>query len=502
MERNRQSAIAVITCLVVVHLCTPAPAKTLFVDDDANGLGNGSSWDDAYRYLQDALADASSLKTTVEIRVARGTYRPDQSLAHPEGTRDRLASFVLADDVAVKGGFAGVNAADPDARDTVVYETILSGDLAGDDIPVLDPCDLLTERTRGENSLAIVRAWSCSRSAALDGCTITGGSAIGIDGRTAGGSGLYLHGSTDAPSSPSIRNCTFIANHGAGGGAVHASQGGPEFVNCLFIGNVSVGVGAAIYAHPADCTSGACQFVVKGCAFVDNHAADKGGALHVADGTGSLIENCMFARNSSARGGAVFVDSGGGRVADCLFLYNVASDAGGAFYFATRLTMVSCSFWRNMAPRGRAIACLSPLYKGVGPVAKITNMILRDGGDEIHVVDAAQMDATYSSIQGGWPGEGNIDVDPLFADPVDWQADMPYDPNDPWSVGDYHLKSQAGRWDPNSQSWVVDDVTSPCIDAGDPNSPVGDEPQPNGGRINMGAYGGTAEASKSRFDGS
>jgi len=59
------------------------------------------------------------------------------------------------------------------------------------------------------------------------------------------------------------------------------------------------------------------------------------------------------------------------------------------------------------------------------------------------------------------------------------------------------LKSQAGRWDSDSQSWVVDDVTSPCIDAGDPGTPVGLEPLPNGGIINMGAYGGTAEASKS-----
>ncbi|MBN2132554.1 MAG: hypothetical protein JW741_23840 [Sedimentisphaerales bacterium] len=62
---------------------------------------------------------------------------------------------------------------------------------------------------------------------------------------------------------------------------------------------------------------------------------------------------------------------------------------------------------------------------------------------------------------------------------------------------DYHLKSQAGRWDPVSEAWVIDDVTSPCIDAGAPNSPVADEPEPNGARINLGAYGGTAEASKS-----
>ena len=63
--------------------------------------------------------------------------------------------------------------------------------------------------------------------------------------------------------------------------------------------------------------------------------------------------------------------------------------------------------------------------------------------------------------------------------------------------GDYHLKSQAGRWDPISQIWIQDDVTSQCIDAGDPTSPIGLEPSPNGNRINMGAYGGTTEASKS-----
>jgi len=107
----------------------------------------------------------------------------------------------------------------------------------------------------------------------------------------------------------------------------------------------------------------------------------------------------------------------------------------------------------------------------------------------------------YSNIAGGWPGEGNIDADPCFVDPGYWDANgTPDDPNDDFFVaGDYHLRSQAGRWDPNSQSWVQDDVTSPCIDAGDPNSPIGYEPFANGGRINMGAYGGTLEASKSYF---
>ena len=59
------------------------------------------------------------------------------------------------------------------------------------------------------------------------------------------------------------------------------------------------------------------------------------------------------------------------------------------------------------------------------------------------------------------------------------------------------MKSVAGRWDPNTNDWVIDANTSLCIDAGNPGCQVGSEPMPNGNRINMGAYGGTATASKS-----
>jgi hypothetical protein len=98
----------------------------------------------------------------------------------------------------------------------------------------------------------------------------------------------------------------------------------------------------------------------------------------------------------------------------------------------------------------------------------------------------------------GW-GVGNIDTDPLFARADYWDPNgTPADANDDfWVAGDYHLKSQAGRWDPELQQWVADDITSPCIDAGNDSAEWTNEPQPNGGRINMGAYGGTAEASMS-----
>lgn len=126
-------------------------------------------------------------------------------------------------------------------------------------------------------------------------------------------------------------------------------------------------------------------------------------------------------------------------------------------------TLTNCTIARN----GRA---------GVaGGTPTIANCIIYFNAVSITGTPAG---VTYSDIQGNWPGVGNLDADPQFAD-------------------DYHLKSAAGRWDPLTASWIQDNTTSPCIDAGDPSLPVLAEPAPNGGRINLGAYGGTAEASKS-----
>lgn len=63
--------------------------------------------------------------------------------------------------------------------------------------------------------------------------------------------------------------------------------------------------------------------------------------------------------------------------------------------------------------------------------------------------------------------------------------------------GDFHLKSKVGCWKPKVKTWVEDKVHSPCMDASDPKDDWSNEPQPHGGRVNMGAYGNTREASKS-----
>jgi len=115
-------------------------------------------------------------------------------------------------------------------------------------------------------------------------------------------------------------------------------------------------------------------------------------------------------------------------------------------------------------------------YTGSEP--DISNCIVWNNSDD----DLFQCQGRYSCIERGSEGEGNVIDDPLFVDP---------------DSGDYHLRSERGRYWPEYDIWVLDKITSPCIDGGDPNADYSNEPTPNGGRINMGAYGGTMEASMS-----
>jgi len=109
----------VVILLAVALACQAAAGVTIYVDDNATGLNDGSSWENAYPDLQDALAVAAY---NDDIRVGQGTYKPTSS-------SDRTISFQLVNGVTLRGGYAAVGTANPDARDVILYETILSGDI-------------------------------------------------------------------------------------------------------------------------------------------------------------------------------------------------------------------------------------------------------------------------------------------------------------------------------------------------------------------------------------
>ncbi|HBG27728.1 MAG: hypothetical protein A2Y10_19200 [Planctomycetes bacterium GWF2_41_51] len=141
------------------------------------------------------------------------------------------------------------------------------------------------------------------------------------------------------------------------------------------------------------------------------------------------------------------------------------------------------------------------------PNVSFKNCILWDENLIYQEADPVILDVSYSTVRGGWEGIGNIDVDPKFVEPGYWDANnTASDANDDfWVEGDYHLMSEGWRWDALTNEWTYDRETSRCIDAGSPGCSldkellfVPDDPTNEWGenlRIDMGCYGGTAEAS-------
>jgi predicted outer membrane repeat protein len=517
--------------------------RTIYVDRDASGAEDGSSWADAFRYLQDALRAATGRD---RILVAEGVYKPDQGIYQPPC--ERTATFQLISGVAIRGGYAGFGQPDPNARDIELYETILSGDLRGND-PEFGSSewqgifDFTSDPNRAENSYSVVTGSGTDSTAVIDGFTITGGNANGpilgrcpdIDYRLAAGAGMY-----NARGSPTVLNCTFRRNttrspYGCSGSGCPAEadaqalaaasgfycscasfstylpatcgagmfncSGSPTLHNCRFEENISYGADAF--------SAGGGMFnldsypVLVNCTFTRNMVTGfdseyYGGAVYDHSST-STFTNCSFINNDSHQGGALYSgEKSAATISNCLFVGNYAYHGGGAIHSCgIRLDVAGSTLAGNKAYWGHTIGC----DHWQNTSLKAVNCILWNGENEVSS-DFSDVEITFSDIQGGWEGQGNINVDPCFAQPGHWDDNgtPDTDHDDFWVDGDYHLKSQAGRWHVSEGRWTIDEVTSPCIDAGDPLGPIGLEPFPNGGIVNMGAYGGTAEASKSYFN--
>jgi hypothetical protein len=236
------------------------------------------------------------------------------------------------------------------------------------------------------------------------------------------------------------------------------------------------------------------------CAVIEGAGAGPVVRLSGAD-TRSTLAGLVIMGGRDPTAGAILCRRTTVALTNCLIVGNRTTDPNGAAVHSTdsRLFITNCTLADNHGgPRSAALTLVN------SDLTMLNSILWDDTSDQVLALGVCRPDIHYSAVRGWWAAVGNIHADPLFARLGDWT-----DPNDPdkalgpedaravWRKGDYHLKSEAGRWDPETQTWVQDDVTSPCVDRGDRASPVGNEPAPNGGIIDMGAYGGTSEASAS-----
>jgi predicted outer membrane repeat protein len=480
-----------------------ASANVIYVDAASPLGGDGQTWGTAYKYLQDALA-ASGYGD--EVWVAQGTYKPDQDESGNVTPGDRSATFSLVNGVSVFGGFP-YGGGTWESRDVDLYETILSGDLLGDDVEVSVGESLGDEPTRAENSDHIVTALGCDSDTVLDGFTITGGH-VPYSPTNCGGTLCYGAGMSLSNCEATVENCRFTANYALYGGAISNDEDGwPTFLDCTFVGNGAERGGGAIGNDGGNATMTNCTFssnsgggyhggainfvygtcVLTNCTFTQNSAERHGGAIKGYYSATIMLTDCAFTGNSAMEGGAFFgyegnvsmtnctfydnraflgigiYDGTGGAVAaegeklvlnNCIFSGNrAASQGGGAYLDQCEVVLTNCTIVGNSADITRFDQYGDGLYLvGGRSNASMTNCIFWGNKHEQVSRLAGALNMTYSCIEGGYPGVGNTDANPFFVD-TGFRDDSgtPGDPTDDfWVDGDYHLLP-----------W------SPCIDTAD-----------------------------------
>jgi len=258
----------------------------IYVDANATGANNGSSWANAYKYLKDALW-AVEPNAGFEIWVAQGTYRPDEDSSEPNGSGNRNEVFVLYDGTTLYGGFhsgGGWASRNPD-----LYQTILSGDISPD----------------SSDSYYVVNG-SSTDTGVIDGFTITGALECG----------MYNYGGY-----PTIINCTFSGNGGFEGGGMYNQNSSPTLTNCTFSNNRTSWAGGAIFNYES-------SPILTNCRFIGNDSNTGGGILN-AQGNLTLT-GCTFIGNSANdRGGGIANYSANLTMTDCNFIGNTANTGDG-----------------------------------------------------------------------------------------------------------------------------------------------------------------------------
>jgi predicted outer membrane repeat protein len=253
--------------------------KIVYVKKDAAGNNTGETWEDAFNSLQAGL-DAAIAGD--EIRVAQGVYTPTQQTVIDD---PRSVTFSLKQGVKLYGGFLGGEISVSE-RDWRLNQTILSGDLLGDDVG-------LTEN-KDENAYHVVTAWNVDQSIRLDGFIIRGGYAD-TSCYSCRSSGSRPRLDLDIPlqesnviSGNQVDTCDPNTSFESGGG-LYACTASPVLANLVFTGNYA-NQGGGLYAKES-------SMLMVECAWIGNRAEFGGGIMNSY--SSPTIVNAIFDGNSA-----------------------------------------------------------------------------------------------------------------------------------------------------------------------------------------------------------
>ena len=318
-----------------------------------------------------AMIDATGVE---QVWVAGGTYKPTGTPA-ATGT-DRSASFVMKNNVAIYGGFAGneTSLANRPAVNPVTgtpSSTTLSGDIG-------------TPNDNSDNSYHVIanNDNSLNNTAVLDGVVITGGNASGMSPNFAGG-GIY-----NVSSSPTLTNCSLQANSATNGAGISNTESNPRLTNCSLQSNSAANSGGGIYNTGSSPT-------LTNCSLLSN-AAQKGGGIANLDGSSPALTNCSLQTNSATTGGGGGIynrDDSNPTLINCSLQSNTSANKGGGIYNnGSSPTLTNCSLLGNSATYGGGI------FIKTGSNPTLANCVLwnNGGSNTIYKDGTSTLTATYS----------------------------------------------------------------------------------------------------------
>jgi hypothetical protein len=266
------------------------PRIKIYVNANATGANNGTSWADAYTSLDTAINASTSAN---EIWVAAGTYKPS-------GTT-RNSTFLMKNSTKLYGGFIGTET-QLNQRNPKANITILTGDLNGND----NTNTIATESTRQDNAYHVITVRGNIRDINVDGFTITGGNANGPTLTGGAASAQYYHTRGGA-----VYINTFATNDNA----VITLQ------NCILEKNSGSDTGVLSGYFAGGVNNQTFSANLESCIIRDNHSASNAQIL-IAGANGyswygnSEIKNCLFYNNTSGSGSS------------CLYLSASATNGG------------------------------------------------------------------------------------------------------------------------------------------------------------------------------